>query len=65
MNPERQPSIAGVPSVQTPTSFSQGRPFFKKPETIAKTLEAFDVVSSAFQKIISSFTGPSFKILQH
>jgi hypothetical protein len=52
MNPDRQPSITGVPSVHKPTSFYiEVLFFFKRSETFARISEAFDAVLSAFENI--------------
>lgn len=53
MNAVHEPSIAGAPLVQTPTSFSQERYLsWEKSETVVKPSEAFGVVSSTFKKSI-------------
>jgi hypothetical protein len=55
INPEREPSITGVPSVQTPSRFYiEGLFFFKRSETVARISEAFDAILSAFENRIYS-----------
>jgi hypothetical protein len=52
--------------VQTPTSISHKRPFSEEMyKNVAKTSEAFDDVSSIFEKSISSGTAPAPSSREH
>ena len=61
-NPEREPSIAGAPSMQIPTTFSQLKPsVVKKSDTTIKTSRAVVLLVSPRQNKKSSKILPSHK----